>query len=92
MKPLVEAQRFVLDSCAVASPVEMGREDATGLVLAAAVVSVEDVPPFANTAVDGYAVRAVDVADAPVEMTSSRRSPPATRRRAGSAPDGRCGS
>ena len=26
-------------------------------------------PPFANTAVDGYAVRAADVADAPVELT-----------------------
>ena len=37
-------------------------------MLAADVVAAEDVPPFANTAVDGYAVRAADVADAPVEL------------------------
>lgn len=41
---------------------------AVGRVLAADVVAVEDVPPFANTAVDGYAVRSGDVADAPVEL------------------------
>jgi molybdopterin molybdotransferase len=39
-----------------------------GLVLAAAVVAAEQVPPFDNSAVDGYAVRAVDVVDAPVEL------------------------
>jgi molybdenum cofactor synthesis domain-containing protein len=41
-------------------------------VLAETVTSPEDVPPFANTAMDGYAVRAADVAaataDAPVEL------------------------
>jgi len=49
----------------------MRRQDANGLVLAAPVVSGEVVPPFDNTAVDGYAVRSVDVAtaaDEPVEM------------------------
>ncbi len=40
--------------------------DAMGLVLAADVIAGEAVPPFANTAMDGYAVRAVDTADAPV--------------------------
>ena len=35
-----------------------------GAVLAADVVSAEDVPPFANSAVDGYAVRAIDVTGA----------------------------
>ena len=34
--------------------------DALGLVLAADVVATEPVPPFANTAMDGYAVRAAD--------------------------------
>ena len=37
-------------------------------MLAADVAAGEDVPPFANSAVDGYAVRAADVADAPVEL------------------------
>ena len=31
-------------------------------------VSGEDVPPFDNSAVDGYAVRAVDLVDAPTEL------------------------
>jgi molybdopterin molybdotransferase len=37
-------------------------------VLARDVVAAEMVPPFANTAMDGYAVRAADVADAPVVL------------------------
>ena len=41
---------------------------ALGRVLAADVDAAEDVPPFANSAVDGYAVRAVDVASTPVEL------------------------
>jgi molybdenum cofactor synthesis domain-containing protein len=48
--------------------VEVDRRRARGLVLAAAVHSTEEVPPFDNTAVDGYAVRAADVADVPVEL------------------------
>lgn len=69
MKPLEDAQEFVLGSCPPKEPVELPRSEAAGLVLAAAVVSTEVVPPFDNTAVDGYAVRAVDVADAPVDLT-----------------------
>ncbi len=42
--------------------------DAIGCVLAAAVVAGEPVPPFANTAMDGYALRAADVAAAPAEL------------------------
>jgi molybdenum cofactor synthesis domain-containing protein len=38
--------------------------DALGLVLAADVVAGEPVPPFANTAMDGYAVRAADTVGA----------------------------
>ena len=68
MRPLDEAQAFVLESCAVSEPVEVDRRDAEGLVLAAPVVSAEDVPPFPNTAVDGYAVRAADVAEVPAEL------------------------
>jgi len=37
-------------------------------VLAAEVASAEEVPPFANTAVDGYAVQAADTEGAPVEL------------------------
>jgi molybdopterin molybdotransferase len=38
-------------------------------VLAAPVISTEEVPAFVNTAVDGYAVRAADVVDVPVELS-----------------------
>jgi molybdenum cofactor synthesis domain-containing protein len=52
----------------VFEPVEVDRRDAAGLVLADPVVSTEEVPPFPNTAVDGYAVRAADVAEVPVDL------------------------
>ena len=39
-----------------------------GFVLAEDVAAADDVPPFANTAVDGYAVRAADTTGAPVEL------------------------
>ena len=67
---LEDAQRIVLEAC---PPLGAGRRidlrDALGLVLAGDVVAGEDVPPFANTAVDGYAVRAADLATAPAELT-----------------------
>ncbi|MGA1035912.1 MAG: gephyrin-like molybdotransferase Glp, partial [Ilumatobacteraceae bacterium] len=64
MISLAEAQSFVLAACPPAEPVEVSFTEAVGLVLAADVVATETVPPFDNTAVDGYAVRAVDVVDA----------------------------
>jgi molybdopterin molybdotransferase len=63
-----EARRHVLDRCPPLGVVAVRLPDAIGMVLAGPVVSAEDVPPFANSAVDGYAVRAVDVAAAPVEL------------------------
>lgn len=66
--PLEDAQAFVLESCPPLPAVEVPRHEAAGLVLAAPVVAAEVVPPFDNTAVDGYAVRAADVADVPVEL------------------------
>ena len=68
MTPLEDAQAFVLESCPPLGAVEVDREAAVGLVLAAPVVAAEVVPPFDNTAVDGYAVRAADVASVPVEL------------------------
>jgi molybdenum cofactor synthesis domain-containing protein len=71
MTPLEDAQEFVLGSCPPKGPVTIRREAADGLVLAAPIVAAEVVPPFDNTAVDGYAVRAADVAtagDEPVDL------------------------
>ncbi|HYY58548.1 MAG TPA: gephyrin-like molybdotransferase Glp [Pyrinomonadaceae bacterium] len=50
-------------------PVEtVGLEDAVGRVLAEDVVADSDLPPFNRAQMDGYAVRAVDVAGAPVTL------------------------
>ena len=53
-------------------PVEVSSNEALGLVLAADVASTGPIPPFANTAMDGYAVRAQSTAgatpDAPVRL------------------------
>ncbi|HEX4978756.1 MAG TPA: gephyrin-like molybdotransferase Glp [Acidimicrobiales bacterium] len=43
-------------------------DDALGRVLSVAVTSDVAVPPFANTAMDGFAVRAADTSAAPVEL------------------------
>jgi molybdenum cofactor synthesis domain-containing protein len=68
MVSLEEARSFVLGLASRLDPVEVALADALGLVTAAEVRSPEAVPPFANTAVDGYAVRASDTAGAPVEL------------------------
>jgi molybdopterin molybdotransferase len=71
MISLDEATAFVLGGCEPLPPRTLSRDEAAGCVLAADVRAAEDVPPFANTAMDGYAVRAADVAgaaDAPVVL------------------------
>ena len=69
---LPDAQQFVLDRCAVLPPVGRAPGEALGCVIAQDCVATEPMPPFANTAMDGYAVRAVDVAgaspDTPVHL------------------------
>ena len=58
----------MIGACPPLSPVEATFVEAEGLVLAADVVAAEQVPPFDNTAVDGYAVVAADTAAHPVEL------------------------
>ena len=60
MIPLADAQALVLDSVRPLAPRPIASGDAAGLVLAEDVVAAEPVPPFANTGMDGYAVRAAD--------------------------------
>ncbi|HEU4839924.1 MAG TPA: gephyrin-like molybdotransferase Glp [Ilumatobacteraceae bacterium] len=68
MIDLEDAQRIVLEACAPLPAVDHDLGDVLGRVLAADVVATEDVPPFANSAVDGYAVHAADLATVPVEL------------------------
>ena len=65
---LEDAQRIVLEACAPLPARAVDLDDAVGRVLAEDVVAGEDVPPFANSAVDGYAVQAASVASTPVEL------------------------
>lgn len=67
----VEAARsLVLAGCRPLAPVAVRLEQAIGLVLADAVSAGEPVPPFANSSMDGYAVRAADVVKAPTRLRS----------------------
>jgi len=58
--PLEEAQAHVLDRVSALAPVPVALAEARGLLLTEDVVAAEAVPPFANTAMDGYAVVAAD--------------------------------
>ena len=66
--PLEEARSHVLDRVGTLPAVSVSLADAAGLVLAEPIVAQELVPPFANTAMDGFAVIAADTADAPVTL------------------------
>jgi molybdopterin molybdotransferase len=68
MIDLEDAQRLVLEACPPLAPVAVAAADGLGRVLAVDVVAGEDVPPFANSAVDGYAVHASDLEDVPAEL------------------------
>lgn len=68
MIEISEAQKTVLDACDVLVPVDTPCEQMSGRVLAQNVVAPENVPPFANSAVDGYAVRTADTQTVPTEL------------------------
>jgi molybdenum cofactor synthesis domain-containing protein len=66
--PLADAQAQILASITPLPPRRIALPDAVGLVLAEDVVAGEPVPPFANTAMDGYAVRAADTQTVPARL------------------------
>jgi len=72
---LEEARRLVLAACAPLPSVGLGLAEALGCVTAAAVHARGPVPPFDNTAMDGFAVRSEDTAgatpEAPAKLTVS---------------------
>jgi molybdopterin molybdotransferase len=63
-----DALARILESVPVLPAVDTPLLDALGLVLAEDVAADRDVPPFRNSAMDGYAVRGDDVTSAPVEL------------------------
>jgi molybdenum cofactor synthesis domain-containing protein len=68
MIPLQDAQQYVLGLCEPLPPRSLPLAVALGAVTASPIDAPEAVPPFDNTAVDGYAVQAADTAAAPVEL------------------------
>lgn len=68
MVSVADARSFVLSSCRRLAPVQTSAADAVGHVLAEPVRSSEPVPRFANSSMDGYAVRAGDVAKSPAKL------------------------
>ncbi len=58
----------MLSACPVLPPVTVALADALGCVTAESVVATEPIPAFANTAMDGFAVRAADTASAPATL------------------------
>ena len=69
MIPLDEAREIILAGCTRLPAVRVPIDEALGLTTSEPIVSAEAVPPFANTAMDGFAVRAADTAGAPVTLT-----------------------
>ena len=64
LKPVDTHLSDVLSAVEVLSPLDLTLLDAHGCVLAEDIASTHPLPPFDNSAMDGYAVRAADVAGA----------------------------
>ncbi len=68
MISLAEARAHVFERCPGPVVSEVPLSDARGLVTAAPVVATGAVPPFANSAMDGFAVRSADTVGAPLGL------------------------
>ncbi len=68
MVPFGEALAIVLAEVTPLPSEEVALEEALGRVLAEDVASDRDLPPFDRAAMDGYALRAADVAGAPAAL------------------------
>lgn len=67
MLSVEEAQHKVLNESHHLKPLKVHLHSAVGLILAENIYSAEDIPPFDNSAVDGYALRSEDVLSATSE-------------------------
>jgi molybdopterin molybdotransferase len=64
MRDVEQARASVLDSIEPLAPIELHLQEAHGCVLAANVLAELDIPGFSSSGMDGFAVRASDVAGA----------------------------
>lgn len=63
-----EALEIVLRELSLMPVEEVALDQAGGRALASEIVSTRDVPPFRNSAMDGYAVRSADLSGLPVAL------------------------
>jgi molybdopterin molybdotransferase len=63
-----EARERILATVRTLEPERVSLLDAAGRVLAEEVAADRDIPPLTNSAMDGYAVRGADVAQAPTRL------------------------
>ena len=95
LESVAGAQARLLDQVGVLAPETVGLDAALGRILAEPVSSRADLPGFDNSAMDGYAVRAADIAQASTEPRCASRSsvnPEPVRCPTRSSREPRCGS
>jgi molybdopterin molybdotransferase len=63
-----EARDIIRENMVTVGPVTIAAEQAAGRVLAEEVSSADDIPPFDNSAMDGFAVRAADIVSVPQRL------------------------
>ncbi len=68
MIPLEEARSFVLAKCEPGRTTTVSIGEAADLVTSTELKAAGPIPPFDNTAMDGFAIRSADLADAPVTL------------------------
>jgi molybdopterin molybdotransferase len=83
---VAEALNRVLAHAQARPPEEVALEDANGRVLARDLTALRTQPPADVSAMDGYAVRTADIANAPLGLKLSARSRPEGRLPLSSAP------
>ena len=79
MRSVDEVRASVLERIRPLAPIELHLQEAFGCVLASNVTAELDIPPFSSSGMDGFAVRASDVAaasrDQPVALNVVGRAP-----------------
>lgn len=68
MRPLPEVQAEILDRVPLLPEGRVDPIDSVGLALVEPITAPEDVPAFANSAMDGYAIRAASMTSLPAEL------------------------
>ena len=66
--PVEKARSICLDSVSLQPATSVAFDEALDLTLAEAIRSNDDIPPFANSAMDGYAVRSEDFSEIPARI------------------------